>query len=180
VAAVAYADDRGSDVWSGAIMAAMSGGAFAGGVVHGARRWTRPARERLPWLMAGLTAGYLPLLWAPSPAPMLVLAVVSGVFLAPVIACTFSLVDELAPRGTVTEAFAWVVAAIGTGAAAGTAAAGFAGEVGGVRGAFAVAVAGAALGLAVLAAGRRALVPAEIDSAGFVASELSRNGTSAA
>lgn len=180
VAAVAYADDRGSDVWSGAVMAAMSTGAFVGGVVHGARRWVRPARERLPWLMAGLTVGYLPLMWAPAPWLMLVLAVLSGVFLAPVIACTFTLVDELAPAGTVTEAFAWVVAAMGTGAAAGTAAAGFAGEMAGVSGAFAVAGVGTALGLAVLAAGRRTLVPAEINSAGFRARELSRNGTSAA
>lgn len=180
VAAVAYADDRHSGVWAGVLMAAMSTGAFVGGVVHGARQWARPARERLPWLMACLTVGYLPLVWAPAPWLMIVLSVVSGVFLAPVIACTFTLVDELAPPGTLTEAFAWVVAAMGTGAAIGTAVAGFAGEVGGVRSAFAVAGVGAALGLALLVAGRAALRPREIDIAGITARELSRNGTSAA
>jgi MFS family permease len=180
VAAVAYADDRGSGVWAGVIMAAMSTGAFAGGVVHGARHWARPARERLPWLMAWLTVGYLPLAAAPGPWLMVTLAALSGVFLAPVIACSFTLVDELAPEGTLTEAFAWVVAAVGTGAAIGTAAAGFAGEVGGVRAAFAVAGVGAALGLVLLVAGRRTLVPPVIHSAGITARELSRKGTSAA
>ncbi|MDI2126648.1 MFS transporter [Yinghuangia seranimata] len=172
VAAVAYADEHGRAVWAGAVMAAMSTGAFIGGVVHGARRWARPARERLPWLLGALTVGYLPLVWAPAPGVMLVLAVVSGLFLAPTIACAFTLVDELAPTGTVTEAFAWIVAAMGTGAAVGTAVAGFAGEVGGVRGAFAVAGVGAALGLAYLFAGRRKLVPAVIHSDETNAREL--------
>lgn len=180
VASVAYADARGSDVWAGVVMAAMSAGAFAGGVVHGARPWVRPARVRLPWLMGCLTVCYVPLVWAPGPAAMMALSVVSGVFLAPVVACTFSLVDELAPAGTVTEAFAWVVAAFGTGAAAGTAAAGLAGEAGGVRWAFAVAGAGAALGTLLLLAGRRALGSEMIHSARTSTRELSRNGTSAA
>lgn len=180
VAAVAYADERGSGVWSGVLLAAMSTGAFVGGVVHGARPWVRPARVRLPWLMACLTVFYVPLVWAPGPAPMVVLAALSGVFLAPVIACTFMLVDELAPEGTVTEAFAWVVAAMGTGGAIGTAVSGFAGEVAGVRGAFAVASVGAALGTVLLAAGRRALVPGVIHPKGIAARELSRNDMSAA
>ncbi|MCF2527427.1 MFS transporter [Yinghuangia soli] len=172
VAAVAYAEDIGQDAWSGGIMAAMSTGAFVGGVVHGARRWARPAHQRLPWLMACLTVGYLPLIAVPGPWPMMVLGAVSGVFLAPVIACTFTLVDELAPKGTVTEAFAWVVAAMGTGAAIGTAVAGFAGEVGGVRAAFAVAPVGVALGLAVLAAGRKRLSGGVIDIEGITPREL--------
>jgi MFS family permease len=180
VAAVAYADAHGAGAWSGVLMAAMSTGAFLGGVVHGARTWARPARERLPWLMGALTLGYLPLAGAPQPWLMVCLATVSGLFLAPVIACSFTLVDELAPAGTVTEAFAWVVAAMGTGAAIGTAVAGFAGEVGGVRGAFAVAGAGAALGLIVLVTGRRNLVPGVIHSEGIAARELSRNGSSPA
>ncbi|HSA49519.1 MAG TPA: MFS transporter [Yinghuangia sp.] len=180
VASVAYADARGSDVWAGVIMAVMSAGAFAGGVAHGARPWVRPVRDRLPWLMGCLTVCYLPLVWAPGPAVMVVLAAVSGLFLAPVIACTFALVDELAPAGTVTEAFAWVVAAFGTGAAAGTAVAGLVGEAGGVRWAFAVAGAGAALGTLLLVAGRRTLAPKKIDIGGTSTLELSRNGTSAA
>ncbi|NUU26423.1 MAG: MFS transporter, partial [Streptomycetaceae bacterium] len=58
--------------------------------------------------------------------------------------------------------------------------AGFAGEVGGVRAAFAVAGAGAVLGLALLVAGRRTLAAPMIHAAGITARELSRNSTSPA
>jgi predicted MFS family arabinose efflux permease len=88
---------------------------------------------------------------------MLVLAMVGGVFLAPVLACTFTLVDELAPQGTVTEAFAWVVTAMAGGAALGSAVAGRAGDLSGPSGAFACAGAGGVLALAVLLVGRRGL-----------------------
>jgi predicted MFS family arabinose efflux permease len=114
--------------------------------------------------MAGLAAGYLPLAWAPPFPVMPLLAVCSGLFLAPVLACTFTFVDRLAPRGTVTEAFAWLVTAFGVGSAVGAALAGLAGDAAGVHGAFAVAGAGGLLALLLIAAGgplaRTALVDA--------------------
>ncbi|RAY12234.1 MFS transporter [Actinomadura craniellae] len=160
VAVVAYAERQGSAAASGMLLAAMSAGALAGGLWYGARTWTGPDHRRLPWLLAGLAAGYLPLVWAPAPPVMLVLAFASGIFLAPVLACAFNLIDRLAPRGTVTEAFAWVVAAIGAGAALGSALAGVAQELAGVPGAFAGAGAGGLLAWAVIMLGRRPLRPA--------------------
>jgi predicted MFS family arabinose efflux permease len=155
VAVVTYADARHASYASGLLLALMAGGAFLGGVVYGRRpRQGRPYR-RLVLLMAGLAAGYLPLMWAPPMPVMPVLAVFSGVFLAPVLACTFTLVDGLAPRGTVTEAFAWLVTAFGVGSAAGAALAGLAGDEAGVHGAFAVAGAGGVLALLTLLAMRR-------------------------
>ena len=103
--------------------------------------------------MAGLAIGYLPLIWAPALPVMALLAVFSGIFLAPVLACSFTLVDGLAPRGTVTEAFAWLVTAFGVGSAVGAALAGLAGDAAGVHGAFAVAGAGGVLALLTLFAG---------------------------
>jgi hypothetical protein len=159
VGAVTYAESRHSTTASGLLLAANAAGAFTGGLVYAARRPSGPAHRRLSWLVAGLAAGYLPLSLTPALPLMLVLAVIGGVFLAPVLACTFTLVDELAPQGTVTEAFAWVVTAMAGGAALGSAAAGRAGDLAGPSGAFACAGAGGVLALAVLLLGRRSLRP---------------------
>lgn len=44
-----------------------------------------------------------------------------GTFLAPLLTAVFLTVDRLAPEGESTEAFAWLIACIGVGQAAGTA-----------------------------------------------------------
>jgi MFS family permease len=164
VAATAYAERAGQDLASGLLMAAMSGGALTGGLVYGARSWPGEEHQRFIWLIGLLAAGYLPLVWAPALPVMTVLAFVSGLFLAPMLACSFTLVDRLAPSGTVTEAFAWVVAAFNVGAALGAVAAGIGQDLGGVPGAFGAAVAGGLLALAICLLGARPLrpVPAQI------------------
>ncbi|ROO89252.1 putative MFS family arabinose efflux permease [Actinocorallia herbida] len=124
VGMVAYAEGIGSESASGWLMAANALGALTGGLVYGARTWPgRPAR-RIPPMLAALTAGYALLLLTPGLPLMLVLAYVSGVFLAPILACVFGLVPDLAPEGTVTEAFAWIVAFMTVGVSAGSALAG--------------------------------------------------------
>ncbi|QXJ24338.1 MFS transporter [Actinomadura graeca] len=160
VAVVAYAERLDSGVASGLLLAAMSGGALAGGIVYGARPWSGEPHRRLPWLLAALAAGYLPLVLVPGLTAMSVLAFISGVFLAPVLACSFTLVDRLAPSGTVTEAFAWVVAAVGAGGSLGSAVSGLGQDVAGVSGAFAGAGAGGLLALLLCLAGARTLRPA--------------------
>lgn len=154
VAVVTYADTRHVSYASGLLLTLMSAGALIGGIVYGRRPRQGPAYRRLVLLMTGLAAGYLPLAWAPPFPVMPLLAVFSGVFLAPVLACTFTFVDRLAPRGTVTEAFAWLVTAFGVGSAVGAALAGLAGDAVGVHGAFAVAGAGGLLALLLITAGR--------------------------
>lgn len=166
VAVVGYAERRHDDLSSGLLLAVMSAGALAGGLVYGARQWPGAAHRRLPPLLGLLALGYLPLMWAPALPVMLVLAFLSGVFLAPVLACSFTLVDRLAPRGTVTEAFAWVVAAVGAGAALGAAVAGVGQDLGGVTGAFAGTGAGGVLALVVCLLGRHALDPGVEPDAG--------------
>ncbi|XVQ12496.1 MFS transporter [Spirillospora sp. CA-255316] len=159
VAVVAYAERARDDMASGLLLAAMSGGALVGGLVYGARSWPGEEHRRFAWLMAALAAGYLPLVWAPALPVMSVLAFASGLFLAPMLACSFTLVDRLAPSGTVTEAFAWVVAAFGVGGAIGSAAAGIGQDLAGVPGAFAAAGAGGLLALTVCVLGSRTYRP---------------------
>lgn len=164
VAAVTYADAlhparhaASTSSAAGLILAANALGALTGGLISAARGPGTSPYRRMPWLVAGLAAGYLPLAVAPAEPVMLVLAVVAGLFLAPVLACTFTLVDGLSPQGTVTEAFAWVVTAMAGGAALGSAAAGWAGDHLGTRGAFGCAGLGGLLALGVLLAWRRTL-----------------------
>jgi predicted MFS family arabinose efflux permease len=83
--------------------------------------------------------------------------VLSGVFLAPSLACAFVVVDRHAPRGTVTEAFSWLVTTFGVGAALGSAVAGPAVELAGTAAGFAVAAAGGLVALLVLLVTGRAL-----------------------
>jgi MFS family permease len=88
---------------------------------------------------------------------MTLLAALAGVFLAPTIACAFVLVDRHAPRGTVTEAFSWLVTTFTVGQSVGTGVAGPVLEVLGTRAGFAVAPVAGAVSLLVLLASRNAL-----------------------
>lgn len=157
VAGVAYADDQGRESVYGWLMAALGLGALLGGLVYGARQWTGTPERRLLWITALLAAGYLPLMLTPGVVAMTALATLSGVFLAPALACAFIVVDRHAPRGTVTEAFSWLVTTFGVGAAFGTGVAGPAVELDGTSAGFAVAGAGGVAALLVLLATRGVL-----------------------
>ncbi|MEU9238076.1 MFS transporter [Streptomyces sp. NPDC048385] len=157
VASVPYADGHGGDVVYGWLMAALGLGALLGGMVYGARRWTGEPARRLRVLVALLAVCYLPLMLMPGAVAMVVLAVLAGVFLAPVIACAFVLVDRHAPSGTVTEAFSWLVTTFTVGASVGTGLAGPVVEAGGALWGFAVPGVAGAVSLLVLAVTGRVL-----------------------
>lgn len=160
VASVPYADDHGGDAVYGWLMAAIGLGALIGGTVYGARQWTGEPARRLRVLVALLAVCYLPLLLMPGAVAMVLLTVVAGVFLAPAIACAFVLVDHHAPRGTVTEAFSWLVTTFTVGASVGTGVAGPVVEAGGAVWGFAVpGVAGGVSLLVLLATGRVLAAP---------------------
>jgi len=161
VAAVAYADGHGGDAVYGWLMAAIGLGALVGGTAYGARQWSGAPERRLRVLVALLAVCYLPLTLMPGPVEMTVLAAVAGLFLAPCLACAFVLVDRHAPRGTVTEAFSWIVTTFTVGSSVGTGLAGPVVEWGGAVWGFAVpGVAGAVSLLVLLATGRVLAAPA--------------------
>lgn len=161
VASVPYADDHGGDAVYGWLMAAMGLGALLGGTVYGARQWAGAAERRLRVLVGLLAVCYLPLMLMPGAVAMVLLTLVAGVFLAPAIACAFVLVDRHAPRGTVTEAFSWLVTTFTVGASVGTGVAGPVVQAGGALWGFAVpGAAGAVSLLVLLATGRVLAAPA--------------------
>ncbi|MFE9021616.1 MFS transporter [Streptomyces sp. NPDC007808] len=161
VAAMSYADDNGGDTVYGWLMAGVGLGALLGGTVYGARQWAGEPARRLRVLVALLAVCYLPLMLVPGPVAMTLLSVLAGVFLAPCIACAFVLVDRHAPRGTVTEAFSWLVTTFTVGASVGTGLAGPVVEEGGALWGFAVpGAAGAVSLLVLLGTGRVLAAPA--------------------
>lgn len=162
VASVPYADAHGGDAVYGWLMAALGFGALVGGSVYGARQWAGEPARRLQVLVALLVVCYLPLMLMPDAVPMVALTALAGVFLAPAIACAFVLVDRHAPRGTVTEAFSWLVTTFTVGHSVGAGVAGPVVEAGGALWGFAVPGAAGGVSLLVLAAtGRVVAAPGQ-------------------
>ncbi|MEU2789607.1 MFS transporter [Streptomyces sp. NPDC007100] len=179
VAAVAYADAHGGGMVSSYLLSALGVGALLGGVVYGARQWPGHPENRLLLLVALLAAGYVPLAVTPGVVGMTLLAGLSGISLAPALACAFVVVDRHAPRGTVTEAFSWLVTTIGVGSAVGMTVVGPAVQQGGPAAGFAVAGAGGVAALIVLLSTKRFLSPgggAAASGAVRAAAENDRNG----
>ncbi|QDQ10581.1 MFS transporter [Streptomyces spectabilis] len=182
VAGVGYADGHGGDAVYGWMMAGLGLGALLGGVVYGARQWSGVPERRLVVLVALLAVFYLPLVLTPGPVGMVALTSLAGVFLAPALACAFIVVDRHAPRGTVTEAFSWLVTTFTVGTAVGTAAGGPVVERGGAEWGFAVPALAGVAAVVVLLCTRRVLA---VSGAGVVvaadtgvgSSETDRNGT---
>ncbi|MFJ9835254.1 MFS transporter [Streptomyces sp. NPDC101169] len=161
VASVPYADEHGGDAVYGWLMAALGLGALIGGSVYGARAWSGAPERRLRVLVALLAVCYLPLMLMPGAVAMVLLSLLSGVFLAPCIACAFIIVDRHAPGGTVTEAFSWLVTTFTVGASVGTGLAGPVVQAGGPLWGYAVpGAAGVVSLLVLLATGRVLAVPA--------------------
>ncbi|MFF9897312.1 MFS transporter [Streptomyces longispororuber] len=179
VAGASYADGHGGDVVYGWIIAGIGLGGLVGGVLYGARQWTGVPERRLVVLVALLAVCYLPLLLMPGAVGMTALSALSGLFLAPSLACAFVVVDRHAPAGTVTEAFSWLVTTFTVGASLGTAGAGPVVEWGGARWGFAVPGVAGAAALLVLLMTRRILVARGTARGGAVAGswENDRNGT---
>ncbi|SDP52445.1 Predicted arabinose efflux permease, MFS family [Pedococcus dokdonensis] len=150
VALVAYAEsvgDRGLAPW---LVAANALGALIGGVAYSPRAPHRDPRRDLLLGLALLVVTYAAQSAVPSsPWVMGLLTVASGLGLPPVLTCVFQLVDEFAPVGTTTEAFAWLISAFLVGSSIGAAAAGSLSDAGHIGGAFVVAGASTLFALAI-------------------------------
>jgi len=157
VFSVAYAEDHSVPGGAGTLMALSAFGALLGAVTYGALGWAAAAQHKAVLLAAGMAATYWLVALVPGAAGACLVAVGTGVFFAPLLTVAFGLVGELAPEGTVTEAFAWLVTLIGGGIAAGSAVAGLLLAGSTLTAAAAVGACGVTAGALVLAFARSGL-----------------------
>ena len=140
LAIAAYADSTNHS--AGPLLAVWAVGSVIGGLLFALRRWSQPPQRMLAILLILNFVGFFVLLLAQTPWQLAVLLAVTGVVNAPVIATLYVLIESLAPRGTVTEAFTWVSTTFTVGIGAGAASAGIISDVLEPRAAFWLAVLG--------------------------------------
>ena len=135
VALVAYAESVGSRGLAPWLVAANAFGALLGGVGYSPRAPHREPRRDLLLGLVVIVVSYAALAAVPAQRPLMVLlTVLSGVGLPVVLTCVFQLVDRLAPVGTTTEAFAWLISAFLVGSSVGAAVAGTMSDAGRIGG----------------------------------------------
>jgi predicted MFS family arabinose efflux permease len=166
VAVPAFTLARGSASAGGVLLASLSLGSLVGGVVYGARRWPGALPRRLAAVMLGLGTGYALLALPADYVPLAVLLVLAGTLLAPATVICSTLLDTVAPPGTVTEAFAVMVTAIVAGVAVGNALGGSVVESASYDVAVLAAGAIAACGAGLVVARRRTLSATSATTAG--------------
>jgi MFS family permease len=157
VAMPALATQDGDPAAAGILLGAFAGGSLLGGLLYGSRSWPGSSAQRYVFLTAVFAAGMAPLIVAGSIPVMVVLMAVAGLTLAPVAACSFALIEDVAPTGTTIEAFTWLFTANMAGAALGAAAAGAVIHSAGIRAALLIPLCGVAVSFLLALAGRRAL-----------------------
>jgi predicted MFS family arabinose efflux permease len=149
----AFAEREGSRDDAGWLFAVWAAGSLAGGLWYGARDWRLSSRRRYLVLSGVLALGMLPLPLAGSLPVFGVLMAVAGLGLAPVTAAAYSVIENLAAEGSVTESFAWQVVGYVLGGAVGAWLAGILVDALSVEAALALAPATAACSLVVALAG---------------------------
>jgi predicted MFS family arabinose efflux permease len=105
----------------GILLAALSLGSLIGGFVYGSRAWPGAPAARLAPLMLVFGAAIALLAAASAAVVLAALLVVCGLLMAPTTVVGSTLLDTVAPVGTVTEAFAAMVMGIVAGTAIGNA-----------------------------------------------------------
>jgi MFS family permease len=125
-----------------------------GGLVAARSAAPSDGARRMRRLLVGLAAGHGLLVLAGGPLALALLLPLAGLAIAPTFACTFALIEDVAPPGTLTEAYTWLSTGITAGIAAGAALAGTLAEHQSATAAFALAGAVAALAAAFAALSR--------------------------
>jgi len=120
----AFAEEHGSRAVGGVLIAAWSFGSAIGGLTYGAIDWRVPLARRYVRLAALLPLGFAPLALADGTGVMVMLAMISGLSIAPVLTAGNQIVSDLAAQGTETEAYTWPITSLVLGIAAGNAVAG--------------------------------------------------------
>ncbi len=157
VTMIAFARERSVPWLGGVLLSLAAAGSFTGGAVYGAVSW-RPSQARLLSITTCLlTLGVVPLAFAGSDFVMAFLAVVAGIAIAPALIAGSTLLESLAPKGSLSAGFSWLTSAGAVGIALGTAMGGRLAGLGGSGQAAWTAVGGGIVALGLSVAGQPAL-----------------------
>ncbi|HEV7707666.1 MAG TPA: hypothetical protein VGP16_05685, partial [Asanoa sp.] len=164
VAIPAHAAFEGHGDQAGILIAVWSVGSITGGLWYASRSFRTPPWRQYGILMLGNVLGFGVILLQQNLWTLGVLLLFAGLFIAPTTTVEFTLVAQLSPDTTRTEAFTWANTAVYLGFAAGSALAGTAlspvlGKADGLTIAGACAVGVVALGALLAWTFRRALRP---------------------
>jgi predicted MFS family arabinose efflux permease len=139
IGVAAFTQREGHASAVGVMLGLWGVGSMIGGLVAGHLRPQGEPVRRLLWLMGGLAAATMPIALADDLWAMGAAMVVAGLFIAPALALAFSILSDIAPTGTVTEAHTLVGTGFGIGIAGGSALGGWIVEGGTTTAAFATA-----------------------------------------
>jgi MFS transporter len=128
-----FAARHGHRPLAGLILGGYALGSAAGGLSYGSRAWRAPLRRQFALTLGAAAAGTATFCAMPGPAPLAAVMFISGLPLSPMLIIGFSLIEQQAPPGRVTEGMAWLTSAISVGTAAGSAAAGQVVDTSGAR-----------------------------------------------
>ena len=154
VAVPAAATKAGNAPVGGLLLAMWSLSSVIFGVFYATRPWPRAMSLRLPVLLAGFAVLIAPLAIPSGLTGLAALLLLGGILVTPQATAHSAAIELVAPRGTVTEAFGWVITSVTLGLAVGQSASGWLVEHVGIRSSFLVS-SGAGLLFAVLLWARR-------------------------
>ncbi|MBP2475280.1 MFS family permease [Crossiella equi] len=124
VAVPAAATQAGHQSIGGLLLSLWSISSVAAGVLYGMRPFPRPMYLRLPALIAGFSGLILILAFQSTLIGLAIGLLVVGTLITPQATAHSIAVEEVAPAGSSTEAFGWVITAVTLGLAAGQGASG--------------------------------------------------------
>lgn len=117
----------------GLILGGYALGSAFGGLWYGSRVWRSPLRRRFTLTVAATTVGTATFWVMPDLPALAGVMIISGLVLSPMLITGFTIVEEQARSGRLTEGLAWLTSAISVGTALGSAGAGQIIDAGGAR-----------------------------------------------
>jgi MFS family permease len=116
---VAFAEERGTKVAAGLLLASFSAGSLVSGLWYGARRWTVSLRGRFVGSLAVFAVGLAPIMLIDDVRVMAGALFLAGLAISPTVITGYSLTEQLVPTHLLTEGMAWLSTAVGFGVALG-------------------------------------------------------------
>ena len=141
VAAVAFATEAGHKSASGLVLAVWGVGSFIAALLYGARTWGWPLWKQFMTGTAALAIGTSTFVLAPNLVVLSVLALLTGLAIAPTLTSGNNIIQVTVAPSQLTEGLAWVSTALNVGVSIGSLLAGQAADAGGSHAGY-LAVAG--------------------------------------